>query len=533
MNYNRAVRLSYNKFMKEDFPMNIRKTLALCAVLALIVSLAPLAAVAEGQEKIIITVSGSRSHYCDSWANTIMAKDIEERFGIVLDCREFGQDEWPQQKGLIFASGDIPDLFLNAGFSFNEAADWGSQGFLLPLNDLIAEYGENTRAVFAKNQALERLATAPDGNIYGLLTASAIPANMANRFWINEKWIANVGLEFPETLDELYTVMKAFQEQDANGNGDPNDEIPVSGRVLDEIILNALGIPTKSSSGKAFYLKDGVPTMIASDEKFKTYLEIMHQYYMEGLLDNATFVQTSQELNAKIAEGRVGAYSCAAPWLYESPETAWDYRYFGGLTSQWNDEKMIGASSGVNGSITTAVSAGNPYPERTFQLLDWFYSDEGSTYGFIGAENVGWKWVDEANGDWARVLPEGWTDTDEAYRGGVLTIHNGFNIYRSAEWKLFKPTGNNVWLYDQYTDYAVPYFKDVFPSVVLTEEELDTVVGIETDLDSYIKDAVVRFVIGEEDIDAGWDNFQNTMKNMQAEKYTQVYTNAYNRYMGN
>ncbi len=69
--------------------------------------------------------------------------------------------------------------------------------------------------------------------------------------------------------------------------------------------------------------------------------------------------------------------------------------------------------------------------------------------------------------------------------------------------------------------------------MVLTEEELDTVVGIETDLDSYIKDAVVRFVIGEEDIDAGWDNFQNTMKNMQAEKYTQVYTNAYNRYMGN
>ena len=39
----------------------------------------------------------------------------------------------------------------------------------------------------------------------------------------------NVGLETPATIDELYEVLVAFKEQDANGNGDPNDEIPWSG----------------------------------------------------------------------------------------------------------------------------------------------------------------------------------------------------------------------------------------------------------------------------------------------------------------
>ena len=257
----------------------------------------------------------------------------------------------------------------------------------------------------------------------------------------------------------------------------------------------------------------------------------MHQYYEEGLLESATFVQTGDELNAKIAEGRVGAYALAAPWLMESEETAWDYRYFGGLTSEWNDEKMIGATSGVNNTIAVAISTSNPYPERTFEMLDWFYSDEGSTYGFIGDENVGWKWDDEATGTWSRVLPEDWTDTDEAYRVGRLVI-TGMNIYRDADWKLFQPTGNNIWLYDQYTDYAVPYFKDVFPSVVLTEDELDAIAGIETDLESYITDAVVRFVVGEESIEEGWSNFQNTLKNIGAEEYVRVYTQAYERYMG-
>ena len=33
----------------------------------------------------------------------------------------------------------------------------------------------------------------------------------------------------PTTTDEYYEVLKAFKEQDANGNGDPNDEIPLAG----------------------------------------------------------------------------------------------------------------------------------------------------------------------------------------------------------------------------------------------------------------------------------------------------------------
>ena len=30
----------------------------------------------------------------------------------------------------------------------------------------------------------------------------------------------------PTTLDELYNVLLAFKENDANGDGDPNNEIP-------------------------------------------------------------------------------------------------------------------------------------------------------------------------------------------------------------------------------------------------------------------------------------------------------------------
>ena len=32
-------------------------------------------------------------------------------------------------------------------------------------------------------------------------------------------WLEKLNLEIPETLDELYTVLKAFTDQDRDGNG--------------------------------------------------------------------------------------------------------------------------------------------------------------------------------------------------------------------------------------------------------------------------------------------------------------------------
>ena len=45
--------------------------------------------------------------------------------------------------------------------------------------------------------------------------------------WINKAWLDELGLEMPETTEDLKTVLKAFKENDLNKNG-KNDEIPLS-----------------------------------------------------------------------------------------------------------------------------------------------------------------------------------------------------------------------------------------------------------------------------------------------------------------
>ncbi len=50
---------------------------------------------------------------------------------------------------------------------------------------------------------------------------------MAQKLWIYKPWLDKLGLKMPETTEELYQVLKAFKEQDPNGNGQA-DELPLS-----------------------------------------------------------------------------------------------------------------------------------------------------------------------------------------------------------------------------------------------------------------------------------------------------------------
>jgi putative aldouronate transport system substrate-binding protein len=47
--------------------------------------------------------------------------------------------------------------------------------------------------------------------------------------WINTEFLKNVGLSAPRTPDEFRAMLIAFRDKDANGNGDPKDEIPFAG----------------------------------------------------------------------------------------------------------------------------------------------------------------------------------------------------------------------------------------------------------------------------------------------------------------
>ena len=139
-----------------------------------------------------------------------------------------------EKMNLMFASGDLTDI-VTTGAGGTDRMDkatealLGSQGLIIPLNEYIDSVSIGYSEAFKQLPGLREFITTPDGNIYSLPNVDgSLHIQFNNKLWLNTVWLDNLGLEKPTTTEELYQVLKAFKEQDANGNGDPNDEIPLS-----------------------------------------------------------------------------------------------------------------------------------------------------------------------------------------------------------------------------------------------------------------------------------------------------------------
>ncbi|MDP3481387.1 MAG: extracellular solute-binding protein [Desulfoprunum sp.] len=222
--------------------------------------------------------------------------------------------EWEGRTGYFrgmrqyMASGQMPEaikiLDLKFGLELIEAK------VLLPLDDLLPKYAPELWQTIPKDAWNIVRSMAPDRKIYYVPDLPAFHWSRAG--FIRQDWLDRVGMKMPTTRDELVAVYRAFKEKDANGNGDPNDEIPVSGReglrwCDDLFTIHGVsmyeGHPRLSwDPAKQQMISHQVSDQMKAAIKFLRYLT------KEGLMDPVMPIQKKQEWVAKINANRVGHY---------------------------------------------------------------------------------------------------------------------------------------------------------------------------------------------------------------------------------
>src|SRR5690606_4877116 len=140
-------------------------------------------------------------------------------------------------------------------------------------------------------------------------------------FSINVKWLENLGLDVPTTVDEFYTVLKAFKEQDPNGNG-IQDEIPFLSWGLDSPsfreALTWYGVfaGIAEDNGTVYYKQ--------ATEEYKEFLAFMKKLYDEQLFYNDSITLTAQQAQALAQDGdvnKVGAFFDYAAFVLLGQDT--------------------------------------------------------------------------------------------------------------------------------------------------------------------------------------------------------------------
>ena len=218
----------------------------------------------------------------------IMFPILEEMTGITIDWQMAPYAVQTEKLGIALSSGDYADVIAGWVLGDQHLIDMGmgDQTFL-PLEDLFEKYGPNMMEVLDK-PGVRASMTLPDGHIYSIPYVVAEPEVFYIPY-INAQWLDRLGLELPTTPEELKEVLIAFRDQDANGNGDPTDEIPFSGDPNNLDISKLAGWwGVDANSGNSDYpyfaLVDGKIQFNANKPEYKQFIEFFADLYAEGIV---------------------------------------------------------------------------------------------------------------------------------------------------------------------------------------------------------------------------------------------------------
>lgn len=470
-----------------------------------------------------------------------MTKFMEEQTGVDIVWEIVPAQDASQRVNLLLASQvDLPDVFMIPSGMTNEVvADMADQGLFVKLDDMIEHLGFWYKQRREEDPLLEQILKLPDGHEYTIpKVVLSEPNQLSRRAWINQKWLDNLGLETPTTTDELVEVLRAFKNNDPNGNGKA-DEIAFMGSTNgwatypEDFILNSF---LKYNRNSPYYLDNGKVEACYDKDAYREGLKYMHQLCaVEGLLDPATYTQDNDQLTQLFNNEEVALVGLATGggtfiWAPMDGERVREYAPLAPLKGPegvqyawWNPYENYYINEWV---ITSACEN----PEVAFRFADFMYSREASMRNRLGEPGVDWvepeegaMGIDGKPASYIPILP--WGEVNKSRWDEIGPTYNDFD---NNGVKGDDPYELQLYLWNATEEYYKPYKPPIEmchnPQLYYTPEDARRLSEINTDLQSYVQQSLAEFVTGVRDPndDAQWEAYLNELKALGYEEYISI-----------
>ncbi|TLS51510.1 extracellular solute-binding protein [Paenibacillus antri] len=238
-----------------------------------------------------------------------MTNLIQERFGdpngIDMEYVPVPRSEEVEKLNVLMASGgDVPDIvFTYDPNTFNRYAE---QGGLTDVGALLDEHGPNLKAFLGEDVLAY-------GKYKGVQYAIPAKRSVLGKYasFIRQDWLDKLGMPVPQTTEELYTVLKAFKEQDPGGTG--GQVIPLGMTIASaqyEPLIWSFIKPTTEEEKYTLTQQLGsndYPTLLPG---FKDALQFMNKLYNEGLMSkDFALDKDKKKLGEDVSTGKIGFFS--------------------------------------------------------------------------------------------------------------------------------------------------------------------------------------------------------------------------------
>lgn len=458
----------------------------------------------------------------------LIVQEIQKRYNVEMNFEPIPIADYATKVSLALNTGtNVPDVILYQTTK-GENASLALNGAIVPISDY-ADWTPNFNArvkEFGLEDAVAEL-NLKDGKRYFM------PALFDKPFYdggliMREDLLEEYGLQAPKTFDELYTVLKKFKEE----NPDSYPLTILAGpRVLYRMTMPSYGISVGKNGA------DGTNTLSwdyenkqyftgAISEQYREYMRFMSKLYKEGLLDP----EMAEPIDGDRWAQKLATGKAFATYAY--------YDQIGGVTASATApgfklqmypplEGPAGAhhqqkNSTGSGIIFPAKTANRADFERIVRTVDeiWF-SEEGAKLTGLGVEGVSYT----MDGD-KIVYPE-----------DIVNSPNGIYKEMQLRYGVGADPLQLVWINArEMTKYDANYeqinanvaamdeaIQPIPPSPLFDDLTAEEAGSLQTPLADTFEVWADGFITGKKDLDKDWDQYVKEMKNLQIEKFAQLY----------
>ncbi len=481
-------------------------------------------------ETLSLTFGGTKSPLAPDYSEMELVQQWEKDTNISITWENLPEQVYMEKKNLMLASEDLPDVLFNSGLTDAEVVQNGTNGTLLPLEGLIEEYAPTLSAILAERPDIRAAITASDGHIYTLPSVEELGIlQYPNFLYINTAWLDALGIPMPTTIEQYRAALEAFKTRDPNGNGQA-DEIPLSFRT-DSFCANphdliaALGGQPENNDHRI--VRDGKVEFTANTEEYKAGVAALGEWYADGLVDPESF---SQDDVAYLAKGKSETPVLGSFFWWELKEMVGEDRV--------GDYALLGILEGVDGKLASvsnyqeisrgalAITRANEYPAATMRWADRLYDPVMSAQANWGP--IGVTLEEDANGMLVQIPAEEGVSEGERRQ---LVAPGGPKIIQKKDFEtVVAPEPRAKERQELVAEFYAPYkANDAYPPVLLSNEELEQVSFVQTDINALVKEKFASWVANGT-VEQEWEGYVSQLESMGVQDVVGVYQQAYDRF---
>lgn len=468
------------------------------------------------------------------WNDSIAYQLLEKATNVHINFQTPSFRSENEQFQLLMASQEYPDIIANFTTYYSAGIPNAVENQIaIIVDEYVEKYMPNYRQVL-EDPDIKRAVTTDEGYMAALYMMNNVKQAPWNGMGIRKDFLDRLGLEIPETYDELHDVLKAFKDE--LGLKAPMNLDGFGAMVGDHI--SWLFAPGYGVIGTV-YAENGTTAKYGPVQPaYRDYIEMLRNWYAEGLIDpdfesnNPLFGEgetmlINDQVGYTIACDFVGTWEennriPINPDFYLYPTPC--------MTLNKGEHTHFGVFQNIIevGSVIT-TSADNL--ETLFRWIDYCYGDEAFLMMNFGEE--GTTFYFDENGE--PTLNVEWCES--YFNTEFPNVHRGLVCirmpYRRDLYKARDNHKNNGVPRETYWLSGEVWAKDdgtwLWPATAsLTAEESAEYSAIYNDINTLFVETATKVIKGADMSE--WDKAVETAKRMGVDRMVEIRQASLNRY---